>query len=563
MSAIDNKIILSVEGLTIEFGDTRAVDDVNFSVSAGQTVSIVGASGSGKSVSSLALMGLLHPSAKITSGKAFFTDSTGRRRDLLSIDKDEHRSLRGSEIGMIFQEPMTALNPVHRCGDQVVEALLSERAMTRSQREARVIELFEQVQLPHPKEAFRKYPHQMSGGQKQRVMIAMAMSRKPHLLIADEPTTALDVTVQHEILELLATLQKEEGMAMLFITHDLGVVHDIADTVVVMHHGRVVENGSVSRVLNNPSHPYTQGLINCRPPLDAYPARLPTVQDYLEKAPERVMIPSDTRRKTAKAHMEAPPLLEVRGLSKSFGKGEQTVPVLNALDFQIYPGETLGLVGGSGSGKTTLGRSILKLIDPDSGSVKYKGTELSGLSEQDFRQFRRKLQIIFQDPYSSLNPKLTVGAAIMEVLKVHGRFDSDAERKNHILNLLNKVGLNESHYERFPHEFSGGQRQRIVIARTIALEPELVICDESVSALDVSIQAQVLNLLNDLKEEHGLTYVFISHDMAVVKYMSDRMIVLDKGSIAEAGIAEDIFSDPRSPASQALINAIPGRGTAL
>jgi peptide/nickel transport system ATP-binding protein len=556
-----NNELLAVTDLSISFGDTLAVKNVSYSVNPGETLAIVGASGSGKSVGSLALMGLLHPSARIRSGSAIYTGADGTETDLLSLTPSAHRLFRGTEIAMVFQEPMTALNPVHRCGDQVAEALLRLPGTSKSKRRERVIELFDSVKLPNPEEAYAKYPHQMSGGQKQRVMIAMAMSCNPRLIIADEPTTALDVTVQHEVLQLLADLQKSHGLGMLFITHDLGVVEEIADRVVVMQKGCIVEEGPVKNVLEKAEHPYTKGLINSRPPMSGHPKRLPTVEDFLRgsvPADTQIMISSEARRKEVDRMMKKAPILQVRGLSKSFGDRKARTEVLTDLEFDIYPGETLGLIGGSGSGKTTLGRSLLQLIHPDSGSVKYKGTELTDLSESTFRTFRRKLQIIFQDPYSSLNPKLTAGEAIMEVLQVHKLHNNDRQRKEYTLELLDQVGLESVHYGRYPHEFSGGQRQRIVIARTIAVAPELVICDESVSALDVSVQAQVLNLLNDLKEQHGLTYVFISHDMAVVKYMCDRMIVLDKGRIAELGNSDEIFNDPRSNAAQQLIAAIPG-----
>ena len=563
--------ILRVEGLTVSFGGSAAVKDVSYTLHEGETLAIVGASGSGKSVSSLALMGLLHPSAHVDSGSALYNPSSGDRIDLLNLSKDDHRKVRGKEIAMIFQEPMTALNPVYRCGEQVAEALRIHTPLSRSEIKDQVIRLFDEVQLPEPEKSYHKYPHEMSGGQKQRVMIAMAMSCKPRILIADEPTTALDVTVQAEILELLKSLQKDYGMGLLFITHDLSVVEDIADNIVVMHKGQVVESGNVSMVLNNPREAYTKGLINSRPPLNAHPKRLHTVEEFLTGSAEahtQEILSKEERRCQVETLMLQKPLLRVRSLNKTFAesgglfnKKDGGFKALQDIDLDIYPGETLGLVGGSGSGKTTLGRSLLQLIRPETGSIQYQGQELVGMSEKQLRSMRRELQIIFQDPYSSLNPKITIGAAIMEVMQVHDLHSDDTSRKREILRLLDSVGLESSHYARYPHEFSGGQRQRVVIARTLAVKPKLIICDESVSALDVSVQAQVLNLLNDLKEEHGLTYVFISHDMAVVKYMSDRMIVLDKGRIVETDIAEDVFSDPQSIAAQKLVTAIPGSAT--
>jgi len=560
--------LLNVTDLTVSFDERTVVQHVHYKLDQGETLAIVGASGSGKSVSSLALMGLLPRNGKVVSGSAIY-HGKGEKCDLLSLEESAHRQLRGKEIAMIFQEPMTALNPVYRCGVQVAEVLRLHTGMSKGEARTRVVELFEQTHIPEPSKAYDKYPHQMSGGQKQRVMIAMAMSCSPRLIIADEPTTALDVTVQNEILALLQELQKQRGMGMLFITHDLGVVEDIADRVVVMHQGKVVEEGTMHEVLRAPEQAYTKGLINARPPLDTRPKRLPTVEEYLSgKAnPEtEVLLSTEAKRVHVDRLIDQAPLVSVRGLSKSFStdqslfkKKDQAVQVLRALDFDIYPGETLGLVGGSGSGKTTLGRTILQLIKPDSGSVTYDGQELAKMNESALRSLRREIQLIFQDPYSSLNPRIPIGAAMMEVMRVHHIKNTKAERRQHIEALLDQVGLEAAHYDRYPHEFSGGQRQRVVIARTLCVDPKLIICDESVSALDVSVQAQVLNLLNELKEEHGLTYVFISHDMAVVKYMSDRMIVLDKGAIAEMGHADKLFDDPQAQATKNLIDAIPGK----
>ena len=531
------EILLDINDLTISFDDDVAVKGLSYTLHQGETLAIVGASGSGKSVSSLALMGLLPPNGQIDAGSAKYINENGEQ-DLITLEEHAHRKLRGKEIAMIFQEPMTALNPVYRCGDQVAEVLRLHLGMSKHAARTRVVELFDQTHIPEPHKAYDKYPHQMSGGQKQRVMIAMAISCEPRLIIADEPTTALDVTVQKEILSLLKELQKKQGMGMLFITHDLGVVDDIADQVVVMHQGAIVERGPTQEILNNPKEAYTKGLINARPPLKAHPKRLPTVEEFLlgELSPNtQLFLSSEERRAHVERLTSQKPLVSVRALKKSFPaastsflKKKAPVQILQALDFDIYPGETLGLVGGSGSGKTTLGRTILQLLKADSGSIRYQGTELTTMSERELRSLRREIQIIFQDPYSSLNPRIPIGTAMMEVMQVHGIKNTKAECQEHIEALLERVGLEADHYRRYPHEFSGGQRQRVVIARTLCVEPKLIICDESVSALDVSVQAQVLNLLNELKDEHGLTYLFISHDMAVVKYMSDRMIVLDK-----------------------------------
>ena len=565
------KPLLQIEDLVTEFRSDGAykpaVKGVSFFVGRGETVGVVGESGSGKSVTSLSIMRLIQePPGRISNGRILFHDSNGDPTDLLSLPRGRMRNYRGNKIGMIFQEPMTSLNPVFTCGDQVMEALLEHRTKNKKEAKRLTLELFEKVKLPRPEAIFKSYPHQISGGQKQRVMIAMAISCKPDLLIADEPTTALDVTVQKTILDLIKELQEEMGMGVIFITHDLGVVADIADKVVVMYRGEVVETGDTEAIFNSPEHPYTKGLLACRPPLDHRVTKLPTVKDFLDGVEEDRREDPSRREAHIRALCAQDSMIRVRDLrtwfpaNKSFwGKPLDWVKAVDGVSFDVFPGETLGLVGESGCGKTTLGRTILQLQDAHSGSVTYAGRELIGLSKAEMRPLRKDLQIIFQDPYSSLNPRMTIGKAIQEPMEVHG-LHGRRSRKDKVIELLEKVGLNAEHYQRYPHEFSGGQRQRIGIARALAVEPRFIVCDESVSALDVSVQAQVLNLLNDLKHEFGLTYIFISHDLSVVKHMSDRMIVMNNGLIEEYGDAEKIYADPVSEYTRELIEAIPGRG---
>jgi peptide/nickel transport system ATP-binding protein len=574
--------LIEVKNLVTEFrtedGTVTAVNDVSFTINKGETIGIVGESGSGKSVTSLSIMRLIpNPPGKISGGSINFYGDNGVV-DLVALPESEMRKYRGNDIAMIFQEPMTSLNPVFTCGDQVMEAILLHQKVTKKEAIKITLELFEKVKLPTPERILKSYPHQLSGGQKQRVMIAMAMSCNPKLLIADEPTTALDVTVQKTILQLMRGLSEETGMSTIFITHDLGVVAEIADRVIVMYKGKIVEQGLVVDIFGNPQHPYTKGLLACRPPLGKRLSQLPVIADFMtEENGELIELESDmhalidrfvvTPEQTVNRlkDLEAKkPVLEVKGLntwfpSKTniFGKPLEYVKAVNNVTFDIYPGETLGLVGESGCGKTTLGRTILKLVPAHSGKVYYDGKDIFNLSDEEMKRTREDMQIIFQDPYSSLNPRLTIGNAIMEPMQVHKVLGSDNERKDKVIHLLETVNMKADHFNRYPHEFSGGQRQRICIARALALNPKFIICDESVSALDVSVQAQVLNLLIQLRQEFDFTYIFISHDLSVVKFMSDRMIVMNQGEIEEMGPADEIYNNPQRPYTQKLIDAIP------
>jgi peptide/nickel transport system ATP-binding protein len=659
--------ILEVRNLVTEFRTenetVKAVNDISFAIRAGETIGIVGESGSGKSVTSLSVMGLIpNPPGKITGGEILYNSREFGKVDLRTLTEKQMRKLRGNEIAMIFQEPMTSLNPVYTCGDQVMEAILQHwkspavsKSKDRMQRILRFIlnwffirlnsivavfallyflfagdlqigkgtvalayglssltllavfyfvrklkghkkpfrvytsrekiakeetlKLFNQVQLPDPERIFEAYPHQISGGQKQRVMIAMAMSCNPQLLIADEPTTALDVTVQKTILDLMKDLQMQTNMSIMFITHDLGVIAELADRVVVMYKGKIVEQGTVLEIFSNPQHPYTQSLLACRPPLNHRLHTLPTVSDFMSvdaqgnmvsnqrsviELMHKLIVTSDQREQQLQSLYKREPILQIRGLKTHFvvaknavGKPLRVVKAVDDVTFDVFPGETLGLVGESGCGKTTLGRTILRLIEPTGGNIVYKGKDITTLSLSELRAMRKDIQIIFQDPYSSLNPRITIGNAIMEPMRVHGIGANDTERKAKVLELLRRVNMNEEHFYRYPHEFSGGQRQRICIARALALNPQFIICDESVSALDVSVQAQVLNLLNELKKEFHFTYIFISHDLSVVKFMSDRMIVMNQGQIEEMGDADQIYNEPQKEYTRKLISAIP------
>ena len=570
---MESSKLLELSDLCVDFkqkDDYRhVVKNVSYTLYRGKTLGIVGESGSGKSVSSLALMGLLPKTARVT-GKALLSDKSDpsdksdKRVDLLSLSEDELRHYRGNHIAMIFQEPMTSLNPVHKCGAQVVEMLQQHEKVSTKEARERVIELFKEVLLPRPEKIFDSYPHEISGGQKQRVMIAMALVCNPSILIADEPTTALDVTVQKTIIELLRDLQQKHNLAIIFISHDLGVIAQIADEVAVMYKGEIVEHGEAQQILHNPQHPYTKGLLACRPPLDSRPERLPTVKDFLEQATGSKQQESSDLSNSQPPEHSSKPLLRVRDWNVRFplkktllGKVKQELKAVDNVSFDIYRGETLGLVGESGCGKTTLGRSLLQLIEHSSGTVEYNGKPLDKLSGSELRHLRTKMQIVFQDPYSSLNPRITVGEAIAEPLRNHRMYSNEKERRETVEQLLEEVGLDRSVYNRYPHEFSGGQRQRICIARALILKPELVICDESVSALDVSVQAQVLNLLNDLKRKYGYTYLFITHDLSVVKFFSDRIMVMEKGRMVELADADELYSNPQQEYTKRLISAIP------
>jgi len=555
--------MLQIHNLSISFGfknkkKNTVVKNISFALGANEILGIVGESGSGKSVTALAVLGLLPPKKAIVEGEIIFDDeliSTYTSKDFLQI--------RGRKIGMIFQEPMSSLNPTLICGFQVAEVLKQHTTLSDQEIKEEVVELFIKVKLPRPQEMYTSYPHQLSGGQKQRVMIAMAIACKPKLLIADEPTTALDVTVQKEIIALLKELQVKNEMSILFISHDLSLVSEIANNVLVMHQGVLVEKGATSHIFKNPQKEYTKALINSKPKLDRRYKVLPTVKDFLENTVKNEMYTSKERENFHKELYAKTPLLEVENLKKYFlsnaiwRKKEAAVKAVDGVSFKIYEGETLGLVGESGCGKTTLGRTILQLEKATSGRVIYKGKDITLTGKSELKKLRKEIQIIFQDPFSSLNPRMTVGKAILEPMKVHGILSNNKERRTFVLELLQKVGLDVAHYDRYPHEFSGGQRQRIGIARTIALQPKVIICDESVSALDVSVQAQVLNLLNKLKEEYKFTYIFISHDLSVVKYMSDQLVVMNNGRIEEINDADVIYKNPKTPYTKSLINAIP------
>ncbi|RZL38377.1 MAG: ABC transporter ATP-binding protein [Pedobacter sp.] len=566
--------MLEVKDLVISFYNreektwNEAVHKVSFNLAKGKVLGIVGESGSGKSVTSFSIM-RLHDSKNTTIKGDIELDNIS----ILNLSDNEIRNYRGNKMAMIFQEPMTSLNPVFTCGFQVQEAIMLHQKVSKAEAKTQTIALFNEVQLPRPENIFESYPHQLSGGQKQRVMIAMALSCNPELLIADEPTTALDVTVQKTILELLLRLKDERNMGLIFISHDLAVISEIADELLVMYKGDIVEQGPAKELFENPQHPYTKGLLACRPSPQRRLKKLPVVADFLNEdkavgVKHLLEINSYTDQEIAQRREELysqKPLLKVQNLCTwypikkgLFAKTTNYVKAVDEITFDVFPGETLGLVGESGCGKTTLGRSILRLVEPTSGNIIFEGKDLTKLGKAELRKMRKDIQIIFQDPYSSLNPKITVGNAIMEPLRVHGIFKTDEERKKLVLSLLEKVNLDSTHFDRYPHEFSGGQRQRIVIARALALKPKFIICDESVSALDVSVQAQVLNLLRELQQEFGLTYIFISHDLAVVKHISDRMIVMNKGKIEEEGFPEVIYNTPKAEYTKKLIEAIPG-----
>ncbi len=581
----------------VDEGEIKAVDGISFQLKQGETLGVVGESGSGKSVTALTIMRLLAENAQIESGEISFLG-----RDLVKLPIPELRSIRGKEISMIFQEPMTSLNPVFTVGSQIMEAILTHQNVSKSEAKDRTISLFREVGIPDPEERIYSYPHEMSGGQRQRVMIAMALSCNPKLLIADEPTTALDVTIQAQILDLLRHLRDNRDMSILFISHDLGVIAEIADYVAVMYRGKIVEYNSLLEIFSNPKHPYTKGLLACRPKLDSEFSRLLTVDDFMEvkeingnieifdKSPEDISSLSKTIEKNVKllhpknviSDMGYPvndferdgrnrfvennekPLLSVKDLKVYFpikkGLLMKTVGYIRAVDgisFDIYRGQTLGLVGESGCGKTTTGRSILNLISPTSGSIFFDGIDLLSIDSDNMRNLRKRMQIIFQDPYGSMNPRMNIETILTEPLTIHGIGSSKRERRDIVVSLLEEVGLQSEYLKRYPHEFSGGQRQRICIARALTVNPDFIICDESVSALDVSVQAQVLNLLKDLQEKHSLTYIFISHDLSVVKFMSDMIAVMNEGKVVEFGPSEYIYKNPSNTYTKRLIESTP------
>ncbi len=583
-------LLLSIRNLNIHFGKgherTTAVRNVSLEIKKGELLAIVGESGSGKSVTALSLLKLL-PKQSTVSGHAFLYRWEEQPLDLIQLPPSEINDVRGSNIAMIFQEPMTSLNPVFTCGFQVMESIMLHQKVSKRVARQKAIALFEKVQLPDPKGMINRYPHQISGGQKQRVMIAMAMSSNPALLIADEPTTALDVTVQKNILELIKELQQQNNMGVIFITHDLGIVADIADKIAVMHKGEVVEQGNAKEILIAPKHPYTKALLACRPAGQSKNKRLPVVSDFLGtkgtlinghsslNEPKKtngelqttnhksVLSVAEGQTSTLKPQTN---ILEVKNLSihfpvkkNIFGRPVKFLKAVDDVSFDVQCGDIVGLVGESGCGKTTLGRSILQLIKPTSGNIILNGEDITSMRASSLRRLRKNLQIVFQDPYGSLNPRFTIGEAILEPLKVHGLLNNKNERKEKVIELLEKVSLKPDHFSRYPHQFSGGQRQRICIARALAMDPKFLVFDESVSALDVSVQAQVLNLLNDLKNEFGFTAIFISHDLSVVHYICNRILVMQQGSIVEEGTADQVYHNPVNEYTQKLVESIPGK----
>jgi len=595
------KIILQIRDLTVDFSTedriVHAVQNINISIREGESVGIVGESGSGKTVTALSVLKLIPtPPGIYRNGEIKFHSSEFGETDLLKRSENELRKIRGHEISMIFQEPMSSLNPVFTCGNQMIESLTYHKGISSGEARKLAVEMFKKVQLPRPEVIYDSYPHNLSGGQKQRVMIAMALACQPKVIIADEPTTALDVTVQANILRLLKNLREEVNSSIIFITHDLGVIAEIAERIIVMYEGRIVEEGTIWEVFSDPKHPYTKGLLACRPRLDLKMKILPTVSDFMRrdsvnsavldadseisgiKEPavksekkyssvgEAILLNVERKDELIERRLsviKGGPILKVYNLKKyypihkgMFGRNTDSVKAVDGISFEVYPGETIGLVGESGCGKTTLGKLLIRLLDPTSGEIVFNGRDIATLTHSELRELRKSMQIIFQDPYSSLNPRQAIGDAILEPMKIH-RLYKRIERKEKVFELLEKVGLNGNAYNRYPHEFSGGERQRICIARTLSLNPKFIILDESVSALDVSVQAQVLNLLNQLKKDFGFTYIFISHDLSVVKFMSDRLFVMRNGKFIEMGFSEDLYLKPRDSYTKQLIESIP------
>jgi peptide/nickel transport system ATP-binding protein len=551
--------LVSVRNLDVSFRIDRkvtfdAVKGISFDIPGNATVALVGESGSGKSVTSLAILGLLPPENSIIGERS---EIVFGGRNVLKFSPQDLRELRGAQISMIFQEPMTSLNPVFTVGFQLTEVLRLHMGMTPAEARRRAIELLDEVGIPDPEYKINAYPSQMSGGQQQRVMIAMAIACEPKLLIADEPTTALDVTIQKQILELIGALQKKRGMSVLFITHDLAVVGEIADYVIVMRDGEIREQGPAARVFEHPQDTYTKALLQCRPNLDRRPFRLPVIDDFM-----RGEGPRHTEERQRGVDAGDPIVLEVNHLGKNFYSreglfGKRKFEAVKDVSFRLPKGKTLGLVGESGSGKTTVGLTLMRLHEASSGEAIFEGRDILAMSPKAFMDYKRRIQIIFQNPYASLNPRFTVGHIITEPMRIHGIGSNEAERTDLAFELLEKVGLPDASFYKYPHEFSGGQRQRIAIARCLTLKPDILICDESVSALDVSVQAQVLNLLQDLQDEFDLSYIFISHDLAVVKYISDEIMVMSEGRIVEIANSDEIYRNPREPYTRRLLESIP------
>src|SRR5476651_1144466 len=563
---MSDDILLDVRQLRVGFRidkhtSVEAVKGVSFSVPRNATVALVGESGSGKSVSSLAVMGLLPPESSIIAPSSSILFGG---RELLGLPARERRELCGKDVAMIFQEPMSSLNPVFTVGYQIAEVLRQHMGMNARQAGARTLALLDEVGIPDPARKIDAYPSQLSGGQQQRVMIAMAIACEPKLLIADEPTTALDVTIQKQIMELLASLQKKHRMSVLFVTHDLGLVGEIADAVILMRHGEVREAGPVDQIFTQPRDAYTRALLHCRPPLDARPWRLPVIADYLEGRHGAGVqhIQAETRQRVRGYAADDDNVLVVNNLSKSFYLreglfGKREFQAVKDVSFTLPRGKTLGVVGESGSGKTTVGLTLLRLHQATGGSALFEGKDLFAMADKEYLPYKRRIQIIFQNPYASLNPRFTVGQILLEPMRIHKIGASDAERTAAAYSLLEKVGLPAHAFHRYPHEFSGGQRQRIAIARCLTMRPEILVCDESVSALDVSVQAQVLNLLQDLQDEFGLSYIFISHDLAVVKYMADQVMVMRQGVVVELADSDQLYRHPAHPYTRALLAAMP------